>query len=423
MDANSARQLQYLWKWRHKHDGDTTQQQIKVITNQIGELTDQTVASGTGAFLHVNGGAAQTIAVGGEAVEWSELGVLEYFEFEAPTFPVTQITIPKDGYYNVAVLLEWDSWTDGGEVWVVRTRDGEPLTVWPPVNTGWWTATAASRFIDVAQAIRCRVGDILEVFVDHGDGSTQDLAAASAAFYLVDRHISVIEPTPDPDPPAEVPTDGMILRLEPPALEAIYNDTDPIDLWTDTSGENNDAVGPPTSRPLVEANSINGMASARFDAGRHLRLPLILSGSTPADFFMLAKVDNDPSTTGGGGIWRIGADGNADHYPFTDGVFYCGLGTTARKNTGNPTRDLTQWTLINVSTDTNDYNVRLHNTLHYNTATNTVGWYGVVDWLIGSWTSTYFMLGNIAAVLMYDRVLTSTERTAVWDYFVETYDV
>ena len=146
------------------------------------------VGGGTvGAFVHLTRAATQSIAVGGEAISWDTISALGQVEFTT-TVPTTVITIERAGYYNIAVLAGWSSWTDGGIISVVRTRGLAVTTVWPPTDDpGVWTGSAGDLFEGTAHAIQCQVADTLEVLIDAGDSSAQTLVSAGLAVYMVDR--------------------------------------------------------------------------------------------------------------------------------------------------------------------------------------------------------------------------------------------
>lgn len=184
MTDNILRRVTELWKERHDHDGEDFQEQLTLIKTTVEEQSDVVAASGSGAYIHL-AVSDQSIAVDGEDVEWSQVDTLGLFEFQTPDFPVTTVTIPKSGYYNLAVpILEWESWTLGGEVSIWRND----VKVWPPLNDSRWSTTERSVWHpDSSHAIWFDAGDTFRLFVDHGSSSTQTLAHAAVSAYLVDR--------------------------------------------------------------------------------------------------------------------------------------------------------------------------------------------------------------------------------------------
>lgn len=164
------------------------------------------VSGDLGAHLHMVGGS-QSIAVAGEQVTWSgyaEQQLLPARNFAPVTFPTTEWTIQQTGYYDFHIQTVWDTWLEGGSVWLVRTRAGSPSTIWPVLPTSW-TSTVGQSFEAVAPGIPCESGDVYEVFIDHGDGSAKTLDEASVAAVLVDRTFS---------PPPTVPQTGLLVFTE-----------------------------------------------------------------------------------------------------------------------------------------------------------------------------------------------------------------
>jgi len=190
-DANTLRRLNWLWKWRHKHETEVALKSDLLFLKETVE-TEADAEPGTGAYVHLVSDDAQTVSVGGEAVEWDRYNnLITAFEFVVASFSATGITIPVAGYYNVAVTAEWDTHTAGGSVWVTRTSTGLPaVTVWPPAeDPGIWTATNGQRGSWEAPAIPFKAGDVMTVHIDHDAASTKDLSSATLAVYLVEGYI------------------------------------------------------------------------------------------------------------------------------------------------------------------------------------------------------------------------------------------
>lgn len=221
-----------------------------------------------------------------------------------------------------------------------------------------------------------------------------------------------------------IPTDDLVLWLEAEDLTATLSDTDPISSWPDRSGVANDAVQTTGSlQPLLNTGEINSLATVRFDGGDHFILPQPFDG-VGGEIFGVVKVDNDPSVAGTnpgegrGGLWDFGSHTLATHYPYSDGTIYEQFGTTSRKTTGNPTPLLTSPRLYNVSSGASTYTTRLDGNVHYTTATNTVGW-NAAPRIGASVVGGFFMAGDIAAIIGYNRILTTTERALVQVYVAD----
>lgn len=209
--------------------------------------------------------------------------------------------------------------------------------------------------------------------------------------------------------------------------ETAYNDSDAAGTGTDVSGAGNHySQSTAGSKPTFKTNRINGKPSYQFDGTDDFweLASDILSGETEGEIFIVLKLDAEPTASGKDGLWKMDGDGtNACHYSFnSNGELYEAWGSTARKSTGvNPTPDLTQWRLYNVSSKASEYKIRLDGTEIYTTATNTFSSMGATRNLgrsVGLFGNAYFK-GEIAAVVIVDAVLSSTDRDAIEAVFAD----
>lgn len=188
MKVNTRVRLNKLWEERHDHGDDTLQEQITIILNRLDEQEPSIGAAASGAYLHLSREATQTIGVGGAPISWdTQSPLLGRFEFVL-SVPTAEITIGKTGYYGFYIELRWLTFTGGGDVWITRTRAGVETQVWPRSNTpGAWSDTNGDEFVEIAYGIPLRQGDIIQIHVDHNDGSSQELEDAVLAVGLIDR--------------------------------------------------------------------------------------------------------------------------------------------------------------------------------------------------------------------------------------------
>lgn len=203
--------------------------------------------------------------------------------------------------------------------------------------------------------------------------------------------------------------------------ETAYNDTDAATTGTDVSGAgNNWSQATAGNKPTFRTNRINGKPSYAFDGTDDFweLAADILSGETEAEVFIVVKLDAEPTTSGKDGLWKMDGDGtNACHYSFnSNGELYEAWGSTARKSTGvNPASDLAQWRLYNVSSKASEFKIRIDGTEVYTTATNTFSSMGATRNLgrsVGLFGNAY-LKGEIAAIVVVDAVLGSTDRDAI----------
>jgi hypothetical protein len=186
MNANLLRRVNWLWKHRHTHTGDTLQEQITVIRERLDIVEPPAFSDQTTAYTHLVLGSAQTIPVGGDPIVWTaQHAAILPLAFDL-SVPISALTISKAGPYVLVIEGGWESYQDGGSVWITREQSGVEAKVWPPAEDQNWTATDGQDGFWVGPAIPCEVGDILRVYIDHDDASAHDLAWATLGLYLVE---------------------------------------------------------------------------------------------------------------------------------------------------------------------------------------------------------------------------------------------
>ena len=107
-------------------------------------------------------------------------------------------------------------------------------------------------------------------------------------------------------------------------------------------------------------------------------------------------------------------------YPASDGSIQETFGTRTIKNVGVPPAPLTQFNLYNVSSKTNEFVVRLNGIDQYATNNNTVFFPSNPALGAGSYSLHRFG-GDIAEMLVFNRVLTQAERERVQAYLGSKY--
>src|SRR5207249_1014113 len=122
------------------------------------------------------------------------------------------------------------------------------------------------------------------------------------------------------------------------------------------------------------------------------------------------------------GLWAFSSgDG---WYPYSDGRVLEGFGTTSQYDLGNPAQALDQFHVFDVSSAANDWNAWINGLNLLNLTNNTFSYYGAPSLgrnYTGSLYSTYSFAGDIAEVLVYNRVLNSSERAALAQYLKGRY--
>ena len=107
--------------------------------------------------------------------------------------------------------------------------------------------------------------------------------------------------------------------------------------------------------------------------------------------------------------------GHETFYPRADGRIFDSFGTTLQRDVGNPSQPLNQWHLYNASSKAGEWVGRINGQLQ---RTFPIGAgetsYGITPSYLGrGFNSGFKFAGGIAEVMVYDHVLTGTERRTV----------
>lgn len=216
------------------------------------------------------------------------------------------------------------------------------------------------------------------------------------------------------------------------AQETGFSDGDQMTTAQDFSGNNRDATGVLVSTILPTYRATDGpsgtpairlMSNATAQGG-YFTVPNFVDAWTEGHGFIVLKLDIEPTLNSRSGH-PLGGWGNTtdEYYNFpSDGVIYCGWGSSARKTTLNPVTSLDTWHVyevrsasgawsrrINGATSTNDF---------FSTGTNTVQFRASpgLPTIGRNQTNNNTMHGLVHKVLVYSRVLSAGEITTVYDY-------
>lgn len=194
-----------------------------------------------------------------------------------------------------------------------------------------------------------------------------------------------------------------------------------VSSWTDSSGENNHATQATGSKqPSYHLGVLNDLPTVRFDGTADvLELPNFASGFTEGEFFVVMKGVSDTGPDFGSTPWRFGMSGNRDHWAYQDGNVYSDWGSTTRYNLGNPSPLFNQWRLVNIVSKAGEWTCRIDGDVFYTRASNTVGFPTPI---IGGWVAEFWP-GDFAEMMVYNRVLTATERKNVENHLRAKYDL
>jgi hypothetical protein len=214
---------------------------------------------------------------------------------------------------------------------------------------------------------------------------------------------------------------GLAIWLKADAIIGLA-DGDPVTTWEDSSTNNRDATqATSASKPTYKTAIINGKPVVRFDGVDDLMASSLSMATKPLTAFVVAKFTDFTvprtmfgASVNGGAQFRIGTDAKmnllrqdtaligaqtgtiATATPVLCSVTYSGAGAYVFYEDG--TAD---------GSGTNDQT--------FAASTMVVGRHGAA--------AQEWMLGDIAEILFYDSVLSTTDRDAVEDYLGDKYGI
>jgi len=227
------------------------------------------------------------------------------------------------------------------------------------------------------------------------------------------------------------PPEGALLWFQADAISGL-TDGSAISTWPDSSGLNHHATGSGATRPLYQENVINGLPAVQFigASGTYLDLPAFFTGTeTAAELIMLVSATNDPGVNPYFGAWRfagtsVGA-GIVNLYPFSDGNIYDQFCSTQRPNMASPSALLKSFMVYNLRSTTNVYIANFNGVSFYSSVSNTFTTaasgtdMGTARRIGRSGASNYWFDGYICEILVFNRILGTSERQSVWDHLYE----
>lgn len=211
---------------------------------------------------------------------------------------------------------------------------------------------------------------------------------------------------------------GLKLWCETRFFAEGYADTDLRSIAPNYANTANHLLRTNANAPIHRTAQVNSEPAWEFNGSQVFDIAnAIFSGQTAGEVFLVIKSDNDGGTSSGG-HWSLGGT-SGSLYPDAAGDVYDSFASSTTKATGNPSTALNAWHLYNVSADGSSWTSRHDGTQHYTVASNTVTWPGGIAYL-GLNGGTWY-LGFIAAIVMFDNVLSSTDRDTVESYLASVY--
>lgn len=406
------------------------------------------VASGTAWIAATPGGVGSTQVM----VTTNSSGVAQaYASFVSPAGPAVLDAIAQSGSQTTSLPINILP-TNGSALSPPSNLTATALSS-TQVSLGW-TAPAIlgetyliERSTDGVHFTQAAVPDADTAgYIDTG------LAAGTSYFYRIwaqgyagasgySNTVSVTTPPNGTDMPL-APPQGVVLWLKADTGISRVNGSG-VPIWPDQSGLGNDAIiyhssnhwQPPSDEPTLLANGQNGRPVVHFSASKqqYFALPnYMMSGASAGEIFVVVRASSNQSSQDNP-IYLLGGDGyssygsGGDGYPGYNGRLRENFGTFSGYDVGVPPTDLTTFNLYNISSSASSWIARLNGsaltvygqdwrTGAYSPITitnNTVDF--PPNLFLGGYVNGSFD-GDIAEVIVYNRVLSTAERETVRKY-------
>jgi len=199
-----------------------------------------------------------------------------------------------------------------------------------------------------------------------------------------------------------------------------------LPLWLDEGGQGHHAEQRTSSmRPQVVEDVVTGRRSVQFISSsyRYYNLPeQLMNEAMEGEVFVVIKAaqavpgGNDrPWLTLGGSTLQT------SYYPFKNGSLRDSFGTGTLMQMGEPVNnvDIAQWGVYNVSAGRGTWTARLNGHLQHRESIGAVGFptQNIYNYLGESFN------GEIAEVIIYDRVLSNEERAGMDSYLAQRHQL
>lgn len=239
-------------------------------------------------------------------------------------------------------------------------------------------------------------------------------------------------------------TPGLLLRNESYDFDGSSGGTGILN-WNDHSGGNHFWTAETTNPTVDQTIKANGHATVKFVAGSSNSYSqtdfFASSGYSGLEMMIVyrhaADPPNDPD--GAGGAITFNQNNNdSSHQPYADGNFYENFALSARRNIGNPTTSVSSAFVcynIAAAADGSAYDAWINSEHLYTSSSYTFNQKGIIDqngsanagYRMGRAISvgfkSYFFKGNIACCYVWNRRLSSGERTSMQAYITSVYGI
>lgn len=364
---------------------------------------------GTYQSKYFAGDIAEILVYGAVLSDSERDQVARYFSVKYGIFPAVPATAPA-GFKVKAiapsqVLLQWNPLSGTATQTAVVDRRTS--------STGAYTEVArireGSSFLDSGLTAAAKY--YYRVRIETPSGATPSTADASVTTLSEG---------------AALPAAGVRVWLRADAGGNAVNNR-PLDQWFDSGGggfhlrQRDASMGNQGKPPVLVTNQLNGRPTVFFN-GVDSALQFSsnpVTGTTQGEIFAVLKTVSAPAANRH--LWTFSTF--PTFYPDANGAIADAFANNATRAVGVPAQPLSQYHLYNSGSSAAGWQARVNGITQFASATNSYSATGSALLSGGTHTSTPSspFSGNIAEVIIFDRVVSEEEREAVGRYFAARY--
>ena len=204
---------------------------------------------------------------------------------------------------------------------------------------------------------------------------------------------------------------GLELWLRADAITGLSDD-DLVDVWSDSSGNGNDATQTGANRPTYKTGIVNGMPVVRFDGSANY-LDFTSLDLQPATVFVVVKYE-PPATNAP----FLGNDTNNEYFGYYNNTIYY-YSTIANLNVANPTPATFQIITGHAQPSGSNSSIRIDGS---SVVSGDYNWGASTFAFVGKRNAERFK-GDIADILIYSTNLSSTDIDTIENYLSSKYNI
>jgi hypothetical protein len=192
-----------------------------------------------------------------------------------------------------------------------------------------------------------------------------------------------------------------------------------LSTWADQSGVGNNAVPiDPANPPQVVDNQANGLPVVRFNGANAMILPPnMFQSAQSGQVIAIVKIPNIPNESNT--LWNFGTGNGASYNSFGGSTHFDDFGSTDTSSVQEDPNEIAQYYIYDTTIDVNGNSIYRYD--------------GLAEWTKSGLTAGFqqfpniggygngSLVGDIAEIIVYDRVLSSQEQTTVYAYLANKY--